>query len=301
MGCRLERSRQWAVRCTHEAQMHDANSFLTLTYSPENYPPGHSISIRTWQLFAKKLRKKCGPFRFYMCGEYGDKTERPHYHALIFGLDFFKDRKPYKKSRGHQLYTSDLLDSVWSLGACYIGEVTYESAAYVARYIMKKQTGKDSRDFYQRTDKLTGEVFTLAPPFTSMSRMPGIGEPWLKKYQTDVYPSDEVIINGKKVRPPKYYDRILEVSDPAALKILKRRREAAGKKHADNNTPQRLADREEIHAHKAKAHNENRVPELPEQEEYHHLRPRKLPDNFGSPTKPEDHEQQWTKKKSWTT
>ena len=162
-GCRLEHARQWAMRCMHEASLHDFNCFVTLTYSDDHLPSDRSLDVREFQLFMKKLRKhfssdeflslypvyyrKSG-IRFYHCGEYGESKGRPHYHALLFSCDF-PDKKRYIP-KGHVLgngikyFTSDILDSVWGKGRCVIGEVTFESASYVARYCMKKQIG----DFY---------------------------------------------------------------------------------------------------------------------------------------------------------
>ena len=124
-GCLLERSRQWAVRCMHETQMSSDpisgiqhNSFITLTYDQVNLPDHASLEVEHWQLFAKRLRKNVGPFRYYHCGEYGEDTQRPHYHAVIWGQDFLRDRMLYKTSSGHKLYTSKTLDETWQKGKC---------------------------------------------------------------------------------------------------------------------------------------------------------------------------------------
>lgn len=188
-GCRLERSRQWAVRCYHESQMHEHNSFVTLTYSPENLPENGSISVRTLQLFVKRLRKKYPhKIRFFACGEYGDLLERPHYHLCLFGHDFM-DRKYYKTTEtGDRLYRSAELESLWSFGFSTTGDVTFKSAAYVARYVMKKINGTAAALHY-------GEK---TPEFLTMSRRPGVGTGWLKKFESDVYPNDFVVINEKK-------------------------------------------------------------------------------------------------------
>ena len=114
IGCRLERSRQWAMRCLHEASLHDFNAFITLTYSDSNLPPGGSLHYTDFQLFMKRLRKRAGmPVRFYCGGEYGESgTVRPHFHACLFGYDF-PDKVFYKKTgSGERIYTSKLLESV---------------------------------------------------------------------------------------------------------------------------------------------------------------------------------------------
>lgn len=219
----------------HEAQMHDRNSFLTLTYNPENLPSDGSLTVRDWQLFAKRMRRELGPFRFFQCGEYGETTFRPHHHAAIFGLDFIEDRTPYKTTdQGHKLYVSEILEALWTHGRVYIGELTFKSAAYIARYVMKKVTGPQAKQHYAGRK----------PEFITMSRRPGIGKTWLNQFSTDVYPSDQVIVNGKPARPPKYYDQQYEGSDPGAFKQIRSARVRAGAKQQSNNTPDRLAIRE---------------------------------------------------------
>ncbi|AXL15261.1 replication initiator protein [Microviridae sp.] len=255
IGCRLERSRQWAIRCSHEAQMYVDNSFITLTYDDEHLPTNGSLNLPDFQKFIKKLRK-VGPFRYYHCGEYGEKTFRPHYHACLFGFDF-PDKKLYKTTKhGHPLYNSELLDKKWGLGHAVIGEVTFESAAYCARYIMKKINGDQSEDHYSRDqiDPETGEIKTihLKPEYTTMSRNPGIGSGWMEKFLSDVYPNDFVVMNGKKMRPPKYYDGLYEITSEDGAKINKRKRRTAAKAHNENNTPDRLKAREEVQAARLK-------------------------------------------------
>ena len=124
-GCRLERSRQWAVRCVHESQMHERNCFITLTYPDEFLPPHGGLIYRDFQLFMKRLRKRIGyPVRFFMCGEYGELDQRPHFHAILFGCDF-DDRKYFSKTgSGYKLYTSDLLIQLWGMGHCPVGNVS---------------------------------------------------------------------------------------------------------------------------------------------------------------------------------
>ena len=255
IGCRLERSRQWAIRCSHEASLHSKNSFITLTY--RELPPNGSLNKRDIQTFFKRLRKKKGKLRYYQCGEYGEHgTGRPHHHAILFGMDFSEDQKPFKKTeQGHTLYTSKTLTDTWGHGHCYIGEVTFQSTAYVARYIMKKALGESAQAkySYEKTiiDPETGEILsdtleTIQPEYTTMSRRPGIGTDWLKKYQADVYPHDSVRLDNKNHRPPKFYDKQLELTDPSLfLKIKKLRRENA-ELHTENNTPERLKTREYI-------------------------------------------------------
>ncbi len=252
IGCRLERSRQWAIRCSHEASLTPStNAFITLTYNDANLPPSGSLNYRDFQLFNKRLRKEIGPFRFYMCGEYGEELGRPHYHSCVFGKDF-EDKKAYKKNhQGDILYQSKILTDTWGKGHCLTGDVTFQSAAYCARYIMKKINGDQSEKHYERMDPETGEFFQLRPEFTNMSRggttgQGGIGKQWLEKYASDIYPHDFVAFNGssKKHRTPKYYDTQYEVAHPDEMAQIKLDRVDNALKHADNNTPERLRVRE---------------------------------------------------------
>ncbi len=149
IGCRLERSRQWAIRCSHEASMYSSNSFITLTYNDANLPPDGSLVLRDYQLFMKRLRKHASPqiVRFYHCGEYGSNCRvcglsqlfccckmytpgigRPHYHACLFNFDF-PDKRLHKIENKQPLYSSKLLDELWGKGHSLIGEVTFKSAA----------------------------------------------------------------------------------------------------------------------------------------------------------------------------
>jgi len=251
-GCRLEKARNWAVRCTHEAQMHEDNSFLTLTYSDEHLPRSRSIDPRATQLFMKKLRHHLAPkkIRFFLCGEYGGKTGRPHYHILLFGHQFddlvLYAESPKTKDR---IYTSETLDELWQLGECKVGKVSFQSAGYVARYQMKKIGGKKAAKHYEYVDEL-GEVHQRQPEFSRQSNRPGIGKPWLDKFHNDIFPRDFVIHLGKKgaskMAVPKYYDKIMEREHPKAFRRVQHLRKKSFRKNADNNTPDRLAVREEI-------------------------------------------------------
>lgn len=128
------------------------------------------------------------------------------------------------------------------MGQSEIGSVTFESAAYVARYILKKHTGKHADRHYEMVDPVTGEIHRRNSEYTTMSRRPGIGKTWFDKYNSEVYPYDEVIVRGKAVKPPKYYDRQYEIIAPEEAKKLSARR----RKNIDhaNNTPKRLRVRE---------------------------------------------------------
>lgn len=264
IGCRLERSRQWAIRCVHEASLYDENAFLTLTYSDPELPPGGTLEKSHHQLFMKRLRfhingdrrkKFIGPHlpfrnvRYFHCGEYGETTGRPHYHTCLFNYDF-NDKKKVAERNGHPVYHSPTLEQLWPHGHHEIGTVTFESAAYVARYITKKITGPMAGEHYQSIDTSTGEVFDREPEYVTMSRRPGIGKPWLEKFKTDVYPHDFVVIRGVRVRAPKYYDSEYAKEHPQEFEKLKNERKTNALKHEENNTWERLAVREECQVQK---------------------------------------------------
>ncbi len=213
MGCRLAKAREWAIRCTHEAQMHEENTFVTLTYNEKNLPMHNGIptlNTRDFQLFMKKLRKKRDTkISFFQCGEYGE-LGRPHHHALLFGITF-KDLTVWRRSGEYTIYRSKELEETWELGHSEIGTVTFESAGYIARYTTK----------LQQKEQLKGRK----PEYLTMSRRPGIGNTWLEKYIRDVYPSDEIVTKtGFKLRPPRYYDLQLEKQNEKLLREIKLKR-----------------------------------------------------------------------------
>jgi hypothetical protein len=243
IGCKIERTRSWALRMMHEAHQHERNSFITLTYNKESLPKNESLDVKHWKLFAKKLRHRCGPFRYFHCGEYGDENMRPHLHACIFGLNFEEDRSYYKTVRENDYYVSSLLEDSWGRGFCTLGELTFQSAAYVARYVMKKITGEQAEYAYEGIDPETGEMVSVAPEYATMSRRPGLGAGWFEKFSSDVYPSDEVILAGERYRPPRFYDDKVGEDE---LKGYKEKRREKVKERLEDLTPQRLKEREEV-------------------------------------------------------
>jgi hypothetical protein len=255
IGCRFEKSRQWALRCVHEASLHDDNCFITLTYNNENLPTDHSLDKTHFQKFMKRLRKKFTgqTIRFYHCGEYGEKNNRPHYHACIFGMDFPDKVLHTTTKNGDKLYRSKLLTQIWGKGEQnYIGELNFKTAAYTARYIMKKINGDKADEHYRFTDEKTGEQHQIIPEYTTMSRRPGIAANWYKNFKTDVYPSDEVIIKGIPMQPPKYYDSILEKENPFLYDDIKHDRLLNAQKYQHDNTPERLHVKHQVKQAQAK-------------------------------------------------
>ncbi|WNK13025.1 MAG: replication initiator protein [Microvirus sp.] len=231
-GCRLHKSQQWAMRCVHEAQTHRENCFITLTYSDEHLPLFGSLQKSDLTKFLKRLRHHRGPFRFYACGEYGDRTQRAHYHACIFGLDF-PDKLQFRKIGEHVLYVSEELNQIWGHGNTSIGSLTFETAAYTARYVMKKQTGKTAKP-YTHLDPETGELTTLTQPYAVMSLRKAIAKEWLEKYYADIYNKDYVVLRGKKMPAARYYDKLYDKINPEKLKQLKALRVENSDKLLDN-------------------------------------------------------------------
>lgn len=247
IGCRLERSRQWAIRCMHETQLHKQNCFITLTYNDENLPRRNSLDYTEFQKFMKRLRKSApNRVRFYMCGEYGEENWRPHYHACLFGHDFDDKRYHAKTPTGESLFTSETLEKLWPYGFSTIGAVTFQSAAYVARYCVQKVTGDAAKLHYARKDH-EGE-YSLRPEFNKMSLKPGIGANWLELYQKDVYPHDYVVVNAKEVKPPKYYDTLYERKQPERMEEIKHARETRARENYQDNTPERLEAKQIVQA-----------------------------------------------------
>lgn len=251
IGCRLERSRQWAVRLMHERSCHDLAIFVTLTYDPANLPAGGTLVKKHWQDFAKRLRKRHEPkkLKFFHCGEYGEELSRPHYHAILFGIDFPDKRKHSKNAQGDQIYASDTLNEIWGHGHCWIGSVTFKSARYVAAYCLKKVNGDRAEKHYSRPDPETGEIIRLQPEYSTQSK--GLGLEWLRRYTSDVFPIDSVICEGRESSVPRYYRKKLAQHDeqvaPAPRfsrmrsKKLADKRIRSAKKRAFDNTPERLA------------------------------------------------------------
>lgn len=248
VGCRLERSRQWAVRCVHEASMHEQNCFITLTYSDEFVPYDGGLRYPDFQRFMKRLRKYFKhKVRFYMCGEYGETFGRPHFHACLFGLDF-PDRVVFGTTdAGFNIFTSDILSSLWPYGFSSVADFSFESAAYVARYVMKKVTGDAAASHYEVYDHVSGEIFNRSPEFNHMSLRPGIGALWFERYGlSDVAVRDAVVVNGVECTVPRYYDKLLKRVDPLRYDDNKTQRVLDSYLVRDDNTDTRLEVKERV-------------------------------------------------------
>jgi len=247
VGCRLAKSQEWQSRCVHEAQLHEFNCFVTLTYDDANLPEHGSLCYRDFQLFMKRLRKHFDDvrIRFFMAGEYGEQLSRPHYHAILFGIDFH-DRVVFSKSAsGMDNYVSDNLSRLWGKGFCTVSPFSPEAAGYIARYSLKKVVGDMARSHYSRLDAQTGELFTIEPEFARMSTRPGVGAEWFEKFFSDVFPHDAVVIDGSKSKPPRYYEKLAKRSGYDLTEIKENRVFAAYPKRSDN-TRARLAVKEQV-------------------------------------------------------
>jgi hypothetical protein len=234
IGCRLDYSIEWAIRCVHEAVLWEENCFLTLTYRNEDLPPDGSLQKKHVQNFMKYLRKEISPrkVRFYGAGEYGDKGFRPHYHICLFNYDF-PDKVLFRQGSrrfhngvyipGHDkdLYISKMLERIWGKGFCTIGELSYQSAAYVARYVTKKITGTSELSQRMIKNRYQGKE----REFALMSRRPGIGADFFKKYFNDLFPKDFTTVDGHKKKIPRYYDYLLENQDSELFQHIQEFRE----------------------------------------------------------------------------
>lgn len=245
IGCRLEYSRQWASRIMLEASTHEFNSFVTLTYNEDNLPYPPSLDHRHIQKFLKRLRKRLPGqnLRYYMAGEYGSDTFRPHYHICLFGWDF-PDKCLFSRKNDNNLYTSDFLNTLWPYGFSSVGALTFESAAYVARYVTKKINNQDKA--YEYTDPETGQVFDLKREYSASSTRPAVGRDWFYKFTSDVYPADNLVIRGVLQKPPKYFDRLLEESDAKLYRQIRGDRVKVAKTHRADTTSSRLKVREKV-------------------------------------------------------
>jgi hypothetical protein len=311
LGCRLDHSRMWAMRIIHESAMYEhsgGNAFVTLTYRDKAdcsleqcekglyIPDDWSLHKDHFQKFMKRLRKAFPDnlIRFFAAGEYGRRckhgidlslvkcplcnTGRPHFHACLFNCNF-TDLEPYESDGGIVRYTSKKLERIWGYGFVDVGELTYASANYTAKYILKKVRAVQSDHHYMTYD-MDGEVTFISPEFVLMSRgktcklhrgMPyqvncpncsrGLGRDWYERYKSDVYPSDEVPIPGAGVMKgvPRYYDNALREENPEMYECIKDTRKEFMREHADDYTDKRLLDKHKVAKARIKMREERKL------------------------------------------
>lgn len=280
IACRINYSKEWAARCIMETIYHEENWFVTLTYDNDHVP---TIDLRTgeltrggyWileeknpgkeiiqslsllpldlQLFMKRMRitqqrNGWGNIRFYSCGEYGGQTLRPHYHILMYGLHV-PDLTYFKtdKDTGCEYYLSEYIAKIWGMGHIIIGKVTWNSCAYVSRYVMKKQLGKDENGLTAKDRYLEAG---LEPEFVRMSLKPGIGQQYYQDHKQEIYLNDEIILPGGKkpivMKPPKKFDEWFENEYPDQLAIIKEAREEGVRESQRNKMKQTSNDYIEV-------------------------------------------------------
>lgn len=238
VGCRLDKSRQWADRMMLELDHSKTAIFVTLTYDPLNVPVAcalddgsvlFTLNKRDVQLFMKRLRRTFDgrEIRFYLAGEYGSQTHRPHYHAILFGLSLsdFPDIKPVSKnSFGQFLYSSEIMYEIWKLGNVALAEVSWQTCAYVARYCVKKLGDDVSRETY--------ESFGVQPEFALMSRKPGIAGYYALEHPDLIEKSKQYFSDLNGVTPrtscqtPKFVFEKLQLTNPELYDTIKKQRQA---------------------------------------------------------------------------
>lgn len=202
MGCRIAKRKEWMVRIMHELDSHNQEGiFLTLTYDQEHLPENNSLVKDEISKFMKRLRKhfSCTKLRFYACGEYGEENQRPHYHAIIFGLNIW-DTDPYRHHGS--VMSSKQIDRLWKFGINSVGTVTTASAGYVAGYIEKKLTGALAEEQYTNTGRIA--------PYSRQSQ--GIGRDYADANQTQIRENLNITINSQPVGIPQYYKRRLKIN-----------------------------------------------------------------------------------------
>ena len=208
-SCLLNYARTWAVRCCLEASLYKNNYFVTLTYDDDHYPESSKQARRDVQLFFKRLRKEFPGVRYFGCLERGEHTQRYHHHVILFNLDLIDCVPLGKRSLEGYYYKSAVLHRIWSNGFIDIGDVSFNSCGYIARYCMKKRYQKSSDEFIY------------------MSTKPGIGLGWLDKHIDTCIKYDEIYFNFgnfNKAKLPRYFDKHLEKVDPEAVEQMKRQR-----------------------------------------------------------------------------
>jgi len=232
--CRCNRTRQWAMRCMHEASLHSANIFGTFTYDNSTVHRTEKAHQTLYKLdfvrYIKNVRRDFGAgIRYFQCGEYGQSCQvceksrqlceceryipglgRPHHHAALFNLTY-DDAEFLKCEQGNSLYTSKKMSEHWPHGICTFGKLTYESAAYVAGYVQKKIYGPLADSHYDGRE----------PEYVSMSLRPGIAHDFVQKYYQDCYPDDHISFRGELLHPPRYYDKLYSRLDPESLETIK--------------------------------------------------------------------------------
>lgn len=215
IGCRADQAREWAIRIQHESRMHLFNYFVTLTYDEEHLPKSGHLQPKDLQEFFKAVRRlyPVKTVSYFGCGEYGEETGRPHYHAVLFGPDFL-DRRYLRDCDYGDVWWSPSLETCWPNGLSELTAVTERSAAYVAGYVRKKLIPQAEVADGKYLQIQEGRLRYVSPPFSRMSLRPAIGRRWIEKYWRSVYSRDSVVLGGKEWPVPRYYDKWMEQDHP---------------------------------------------------------------------------------------
>lgn len=228
LGCRINKAQEWALRMTHEQKFYKDSSFITLTYSPEYLPGDSSLVKKHLQNFLHRFcmrikRQGLEKPRYYGVGEYGDKKSRPHYHVIIFGYNF-PDKEIYEKQENYYYYTSKLLNELWPFGISIIAEANTDTMNYCAKYATKKIVGNKEKAKEHYGKRIP--EFTLVS--TGRKENLGIGYRYFKENWQNIYERDFLYIKGKtkpyKMKPPRYYDKLLEREHPEEYEKVKEKR-----------------------------------------------------------------------------
>lgn len=209
--CQKRKKRDMMVRLVHESLCYQRSSFVTLTYNDAHLPSNGCLVKKHVQDWLKRLRYFTGQrFRYFVCGEYGSRHSRPHYHAIVFGW-FPSDAYVHEWRNQYAVYRSPLLERSWTLGFSTIGEVNPAVSRYCARYVVKKSSSSGSDEFFLQS-KLLG----------------GIGAPFFDLHWDDFYRTNSAYIKvGSRVVAypvPKYYlARLRRFHLPEYVALMERR------------------------------------------------------------------------------
>lgn len=241
------------MRLTHEQTRFEESCFGTLTYDDEHLPHDHdtpTLNYRDTHDFIHRTRKYVLrhfgiKIAYYLVGEYGDRSNRPHYHFVLFGHAFTENAQ-ILRTQPLPLWTSPELNKLWNKGFTSVGALTFESARYTASYVTKKLRAKQQ---YVRVDEETGELLKLVQPRAFMSLRPAIGKTWWERWHQGIIDHDRVIINGAPGKPPKYYDNLLKKHNETLYNAAKQKRAEKIKRE----TPEMRKSKADIARARAKA------------------------------------------------
>lgn len=247
IGCRIRQREDWTTRIELEARNYPKEEvwFITLTYDDDHVPgmilktgeimrkvqytwkPGEkrptSVQILLYediQKFLKRLRKKhVGKMRYFIAGEYGEQTARPHYHMILYGWKP-TDLENLYKIHHNGYYTSKWLYDLWGMGQIQIAQAVPETYRYVAGYVTKKMyeiDGKKANTYYE---------LGQPKPFACMSLKPGLGDKYYQEHKAEIWRQGYIqCSNGKRAQIPRYYEKQMEAENPQRLWRIKQNRQ----------------------------------------------------------------------------